>query len=248
MFTDTHCHILKEYYEDIDKIIENAKAAGITKMIVNGSNRESNLEVLALAQKYESIYAALGFHPEDIDNFEKGQLSIIENAIDEIVAIGEIGLDYHYEPCDRERQKELFESQLALAEKYHKPVIVHSRDATEDTIAILKKYPSVTGSIHCFSGSLETANIYIKMGYKLGFGGVLTFKNARLKEVLANIPVESILLETDSPYLAPEPVRGTTNEPANIRHIATFVDRELNLTLEEVSAITQKNVHDLFDI
>lgn len=248
MFTDTHCHILKEYYVDIPSVIASSKAKGITKIISNGSNYESNKETLELANLYEDIYAAIGFHPEDIGSFEDSMLNQIVDNINKIVAIGEIGLDYHYEPCDRESQKSLFEKQLALAEKYGKPVIVHSRDATEDTINILKKYPTVKGSLHCFSGSVETAKIYIKMGYKLGLGGVLTFKNAKIKEILKNIPPENILLETDSPYLAPEPVRGTKNEPANIAYIAKFVAKEYGITLKELSEITEKNVHDVFDI
>lgn len=248
MFTDTHCHISKEYYENINEIIKNAKDNGIAKMIVNGANLESNIETLELAKKHSELYAALGYHPEDLDKFKDEYLNIIEENINSIIAIGEIGLDYHYEPCDKEAQKMLFEKQLLLAQKYNKPVIVHSRDATEDTISILKKYPRVTGSLHCFSGSLETAKIYIKMGYKLGFGGVTTFKNAKIKEVLKNIPQEAILLETDSPYLAPEPVRGTKNEPANTLYVAKFIASELNITLDELSTITESNVKALFDI
>lgn len=248
MFTDTHCHLYKEYYNDLDRVIKRAQEAGIKKMIVNGSNLESNEEALTLSLNQDSIYAAIGFHPEDIESFDHTQLSIIVDNVDKIVAIGEIGLDYHYTPCDREAQKRLFASQLDLAKKYHLPVIVHSRDATEDTIEILKRYPEVKGSIHCFTGSLETAQIYIKMGYKLGFGGVTTFKNAKIKEILSKIPKESILLETDSPYLAPEPVRGSQNEPANIKYIAEFIAKELGVTTKELSTITEENVHDLFDI
>ncbi len=248
MFTDTHCHILKEYYEDIDTVVREAEARGITKMIVNGTNLATNLEVLSLAQNYKAIYAAIGYHPEDLADFREEDLNEIEENIDKIVAIGEIGLDYHYEPCDRISQMKLFRRQLDIAQKYHKPVIVHSRDATEDTIKILKEYPEVTGSIHCFSGSIETARIYIEMGYKLGFGGVLTFKNAHLKDVLKKIPPSAILLETDSPYLSPEPVRGTANTPANISHIVDFISREISLSPEEISHITEKNVRDLFDI
>lgn len=248
MFTDTHCHISKEYYDDIDSVIKRAKDKNITKMIVNGANYESNKETLELATKYEGINAAIGFHPEDIEKFDDSMLQQIEQNVDNIVAIGEIGLDYHYEPYDRSAQKELFEKQLKLAEKYSLPVIIHSRDATEDTINILKKYPTVTGSLHCFSGSLETAKIYLKMGYKLGFGGVLTFKNAKLKEVLKGITLNDIFLETDSPYLAPEPVRGTQNEPSNVAYIAEFIAKEYGITLEELSAVTEENVHNTFDI
>ena len=236
MFTDTHCHILKEYYENIEEIIDRAKKNGIMKMIVNGIDRKSNEEVLELQKKYDCIYAAIGFHPENISDFQENNLQQIENNISSIVAIGEIGLDYHYEPCDKEAQQNLFESQLQLAEKYHKPVIIHSRDATQDTIDILKRHPNVKGCLHCFSGSLETAKIYVSMGF------------AKLKEIIKAVPLDTLLLETDSPYLSPEPKRGTKNEPANIRHIANFIADELKLDIRELSEVTEANVKALFDI
>ncbi len=248
MFTDTHCHISREYYEDIDAVIENAKKLDITKLIVNGSDAISNKEVLKLSNKYKEIYPALGIHPEVVDTYNDNDIKFIEDNIDKIIAIGEIGLDYHYDAPNKEAQIKLFETQLSLADKYNLSVIVHSRDAIEDTIKSLKKFPNVTGSIHCFTGSLETANIYIKMGYKLGFGGVTTFKNAKVKNILKEIPTSSILLETDSPYLSPEPVRGTQNEPCNVSYIAKFIMDTLEIPLEKLSEITEKNVHDLFDI
>lgn len=247
-FTDTHCHISKKDFDDIGGVIDRAKRSGIIKMINNGSDFESNREVLELTSKYDCLYSALGYHPESVENTKDEDLKLIEENISNIAAIGEIGLDYHYEGTDRNAQKELFIKQLELAQKYDKPVIVHSRDATEDTIKVLKGFPTVKGSIHCFSGSLETARIYINMGYKLGFGGVTTFKNAKLKEILKSIPTSSILLETDSPYLSPEPVRGSKNEPKNVVYIADFIAKELGMTKEELSRITEKNVHELFDI
>lgn len=247
MFTDTHCHIFKEYYEDIEAIIDVAKKRGVQKMICNGTNYENNREVLELAKSSEGVYAAIGFHPEDIDTFEDNQLNLIIDNIEEIVAIGEIGLDYHYD-IDRELQKNLFRKQLALAQKYHKPVIVHSREATEDTIKLLKEFPDVHGVIHCFSGSIETARIYIKMGYKLGFGGVSTFKNSKIYEVISKIPLSSIVLETDSPYLTPEPYRGTKNEPAYIPYIAEKICSIRTMTMEELSIATEENVKAIFDI
>ncbi len=248
MFTDTHCHILEEDYDNIDKVIKDAKDTGIHKMINNGSNRQTSEEVLELSRKYDSLYGAIGIHPDSTEDFTKENLAFIEEHIHEVVAIGEIGLDYHYEGYDRETQLNLLEEQLKLAEKYSKPVIIHSRDATLDTINTLKKFPAVKGSIHCFTGSLETTKIYLKMGYKLGFGGVTTFKNAKLKEILKEIPLEAILFETDSPYLSPEPLRGTKNEPKNVLHIAKFISEVLGITLEDLSNITEQNVHDLFDI
>lgn len=248
MFTDSHCHISIADYDDISSIINSAKEFGIDKFINNGTNAKTNMEVLALSKKYSELYAAIGIHPEEIDNYKNEDIDFIEKHIDEIVAIGEIGLDYHYENLDREKERELFERQLKLAIKYDKPVIIHSRDATEDTIEILKKYPAVRGVIHCFSGSIETAKIYIKMGFKLGFGGVTTFKNAKIKELFKDIPDNAILLETDSPYLSPEPVRGTQNEPKNIYHIAKFISEEKGVSLEYLSKITENNVRSVFDI
>lgn len=248
MFTDTHCHLLASDYDDIEKVISNAREFGIEKMINNGSDRKTNLEVLKLSKDHDCLYAALGIHPEEANNYKDTDLDFIENHINEIIAIGEIGLDYHYDGTNKQKEKELFEKQLLLAEKYDKPVIIHSRDATEDTIDILKKHPKVKGAIHCFTGSLETAKIYIKMGFKLGLGGVTTFKNAKVKQILDEIPDNSFILETDSPYLAPEPFRGTPNEPKNIYHIAKFIANYKGVSLEYLSKITEENVRTLFDI
>ena len=248
MFTDSHCHISKTDYEDIEKVVLNAKNFGITKMINNGTDYKSNLEVLEISSKYKEIYPAIGFHPEVANTYKKEELNVIEKNIEKIVAIGEIGLDYHYENTNRELQKELLELQLEIAKKYNKPVIIHSRDATEDTIKILKKYPTVKGVIHCFSGSIETAKIYLKMGYKLGIGGVITFKNSRLHEVVELLPIEAIILETDSPYLTPEPHRGHQNEPAYVKYVAEKICEIKNISLEKLSKITEKNIHEIFDI
>mgnify|MGYP002770152874 FL=1 len=249
MFTDTHCHLYKEYYEDISKILLNAQEASITRFIVAGCDNKSNKEVLELTKKYPSIYGALGIHPENVQDFKSEDLTFLEKALQnkKVIAIGEIGLDYHYGKEDKESQKKLFESQLCLAEKYHLPVVIHSRDATQDTVDILKKYPLVKGVIHSFSGSLEVAKIYIKMGYKLGINGVVTFKNSHLKELLPYIK-NDIILETDSPYLTPHPYRGTRNEPKYVKNIAEFVSEYLNVSIEELSEITNKNILSLFDI
>lgn len=249
MFTDTHCHIYKEYYENIDEILNNAKNVNINRVINNGCSSASNIEVLDLIDKYQEMYGALGIHPEETENYKEEDITFIENNLSnkKVIAIGEIGLDYHYTKENKEEQIKLFERQLSLAEKYHMPVIIHSREATEDTINTLKKY-KVTGVIHSFSGSLETANIYIKMGFKLGINGVITFKNSKLKDVIKEIDLSNIVLETDSPYLTPHPYRGTRNEPANISEIATFICTLKNITLRELSIITNKNITQIFDI
>ena len=192
----------------------------------------------------------LSIHPENVDEDLNELDKIIEENKDnkKFIAIGEIGLDYYWTKDTKERQHEILRHQLALAEKYNKPVIIHSREATKDTIDILKEFPNVKGDIHCFSGSLETAEIYIKMGYYIGVGGVLTFKNANIKDVIVKLPMERLLLETDSPFLAPTPKRGETNEPANIPLIAEFLANIKGISVEEVSKQTEENVNKLFNI
>ena len=249
MFTDTHCHLYSEYYDNIDDIIELAKSRKVDRFINNGCNDKSNKEVLDLISKYPNMYGAIGIHPEDLDTFSNNDIEYIENNLSnpKIVAIGEIGLDYHYSKDNKEEQILLFEKQLKLAEKYHIPVIVHSRDATADTINILKKY-KVKGVIHSFSGSLETAKIYIKMGFLIGINGVVTFKNCNLKDILPSISLDNIVLETDSPYLTPEPNRGKQNNPSYIYDIAEFVAKIYNINLLELANITNNNIEKMFSI
>lgn len=249
MFTDTHCHIYKEYYENIDEILKRALESNINRVINNGCNRESNKEVLALANTYNNMYIALGIHPESADTYQKEDLTFIEENLSnpKVIAIGEIGLDYHYTKENKTLQIKLLESQLKIAETHNLPVIIHSREATEDTINTLKKY-HVKGVIHSFSGSLETAKIYIKMGYLLGINGVITFKNSKLKEVIKELPLEHLVLETDSPYLTPEPFREKPNEPARIKEIATFISELKGISLEELARITNENIMRIFDI
>lgn len=246
MFIDTHAHIYEEYYDNIDEIIKRAKTRGISTIINNGCDDKSNKEVLNSLNNH--VYGALGIHPESVDTYNEKDITFIEKNLTnpKIVAIGEIGLDYYYTKENKEKQIELFEKQLKLAEKYNMPVIVHSRDATEDTINSLKKY-NVKGIIHSFSGSLETARIYLKMGFKLGINGVITFKNAKLKDVYKNLSLNDFVLETDSPYLTPEPYRGKKNEPQYVYNIAQFVANIFNISLEQLAEVTSKNAHSIFD-
>lgn len=249
MFTDTHCHIFSEYYEDIDEVLNKAENVNISRVINNGCDHKSNLEVLELIEKYKNMYGAIGIHPEVVDTYQESDLKFIEANLNnpKIIAIGEIGLDYHYTKENKEAQIKLFERELALAEKYHLPVIIHSREATEDTINTLKKF-KVTGVIHSFSGSLETANIYIKMGFLLGINGVITFKNSKLKDIIEKIDLKNIILETDSPFLAPTPHRGEKNEPANISLIGEFISELKNISISQLSIITNENIKRIFDI
>lgn len=249
MYTDTHCHISKEYYSDIKNILENAHKFGIDRVINNGCDSRSNKEVLELITVYHNMYGAIGIHPEFVETYNKKDIQEIENNLSnpKIIAIGEIGLDYHYSKENKEAQIELFEKQLKIAETNKIPVIIHSREATEDTINTLQKY-KVTGVIHSFTGSLETAKIYLKMGFYLGINGVITFKNSKLKEVIKEIDLNNILLETDSPYLTPEPFRGKLNDPSKIYNIAEFICNLKNVTPKELANITNKNIKRIFDI
>ena len=246
---DTHCHIYCEYYDDIPSLIEEMKKAGIKKIIVNGCDLKTNRQVLELTKKYDIVYGALGFHPTELIDYSEFSIKWLEEHInfEKIVAIGEIGLDYHYEDTDRKKQLKAFNEQLELAQKYNKPVIVHTRDAIQETYEVLKKYRNI-GSIHAYSGSVEMAREFIKIGYYIGIGGVCTFKNAKnLINVIQNIPIEYILLETDSPYLTPEPYRGKINTPKNIKIIADKVAEINEMDVKKVIDITTKNASTLFD-
>lgn len=249
MLTDTHCHLSKEFFDDIDTVIKEAQENGVNRYISAADSVKSCYEMLELAKKHDEVYITLGIHPENCNDDLEELKRIIEDNLDnnKFIAIGEIGLDYYYGKVNKERQIELFEYQLKLAEKYHLPVVIHSREATLDTINILKKY-KLKGVIHCFSGSIETAREYIKMGYAIGVGGVMTFKNSKIDEVIKQLPLSKLILETDSPFLAPEPFRGKQNSPKYIKTIAEYLANLLNIDISEVEKITNKNIKDIFDI
>ena len=249
MYIDTHCHVLNDYYDDIDEIINKCKNNGVNKIIVSGCDIETNKEVLELVNKYDIIYGTIGFHPTELNDFKEEYFEFLEKNImnEKIVGIGEIGLDYHYEDTDKNKQINVFTRQLEMAEKYNKPIIVHSRDSIQDTYNILSNY-KLKGSIHCFSGSVEMAKLFVKLGYKLGVGGIITYKNAKnIKEVVKNIDLSYILLETDSPYLSPEPYRGTKNDPSNIPIIAGAIADIRNVSKIDVARITTDNAIAKFD-
>ena len=248
MFTDSHSHVYKDYYDNIDLVIDEAKQNGITRIITCGCSSEENSEVIDVINTYPTIFGALGIHPENVSSYKEIDIDFIKKNIinKKVVAIGEIGLDYHYSKEEKEEQIKLLETQLSLAEEYDIPVIIHSRDATLDTLTSLKKY-KCRGVIHSYSGSLETAQEYIKMGYLLGVNGVITFKNANIKDIIKELPLTSIILETDSPYLTPVPFRGEKNSPKNVLYVAKFVADLKNISLEELSKITNQNIERVFD-
>lgn len=246
MLIDTHCHLSESDYENLDKVITSMD--GI--MIASGCNDKTNKEVLELIKKYNNVYGTLGIHPEEIDNISKDSFKLIEDNLTnpKIVAVGEIGLDYYWVKDNKEKQMELFERQLALAKKYNKPVVIHSREAIQDTYDTLKKY-KVTGTIHCFSSSLEMAKNFVKLGYKIGVGGTLTFKNSKkLQEIIKEISLKDILLETDSPYLSPEPYRGQRNEPKNVYYVAKKIAELKDIHIDTVMSITSNNAIKEFDL
>ncbi len=248
MLVDTHLHLLKSDFDDIDKVINSAIKVGVNYLILGGCDKESNYENVILSSKYSNVYSTLGFHPEFCNEISDDDLESLENDIisnDKVIAIGEIGLDYHYGKDDRDKQIVLFEKQLKLAERLGIPVVIHTRDAMNDTYEILKKY-KVKGVIHCFSGSLEMANKFIELGFCLGIGGVLMFHNSNLKDVVCNIPLSSIVFETDSPYLSP--IRGKVNEPCNVRLIANYLSELKGISINEVESVTTDNVMRIFDI
>ena len=250
MYIDTHCHLSIEDYSDINSIINDNRSAGVEKIIISGCTKDSIIESLDLAKQYPDIYLTLGFHPSEAKNISNYDINVLKQQIkeDKVVGIGEIGLDYHYGKEDVELQKQLFRDQMKIADEFNLPVVRHSRDAVFDTISILKEFPNVHGVIHCFSGSVEVANIYISLGYLLGIGGVLTFKNSNLYKVIENVDVNNIVFETDSPYLTPEPYRGKINSSKYIPIISKRVSEILGIDEKKISKAVLNNTYSLFDL
>lgn len=250
MYIDTHCHLQKKYYDNIEKVIDNNRKAGIDSIIVSGCEIDEIKEIVEYAKNYRDIYLTLGFHPEYADSITDIDISWLKEIIKnnkKVIGIGEIGLDYYYSKENKDKQIVLFRKMLELASALNLPVVIHSRNATLDTINILKEY-NLKGIIHCFSGSLETAKEYIKMGYYLGIGGVVTFKNSNLRDTLKEISLNNIVLETDSPYLSPTPLRGTTNSSKNIPLIAEEISKIYCVNISEVSSKTIANTKSIFNI
>lgn len=246
MIVDTHCHLNND-----EKSIEKILKMENNILIVSGYNRESNETVIDLCNRFSNVYGTIGIHPEELYDFNEENLKFIEDNLKnkKIVGIGEIGLDYHYSKEEIDKQKQLFINQLDLAKKYNKPVVIHSRDSINDTLEILKKYKELKKVLHCYTGSLEMAKEFIKINTLFGIGGVLTFKNSKvLKEVVENIDLSYLVLETDSPYLTPEPYRGLENEPYNVNLVAEKVSEIKQIELEKVKEITSLNASKLFDL
>ena len=249
MLIDTHCHLYKEYYKNINSLMNEIRKDGIAIVINNGCNFKTSCEVEKLSTLYNYMYFTIGLHPEENMSEIDDVIELIKKNLNnkKFVGIGEIGLDYYWNKDKKEKQKEIFKLQLNIAEKYNLPIIIHSRESTGDMLDILKKY-KLKGIIHCFNSSVEVAREYIKMGFKLGINGVVTFKNCKLIEVIKEIGIENIVLETDSPYLTPVPDRGKQNNPTYINNICDFLCDNLGINKKELEYITNKNVRDIFDI
>jgi len=245
MLIDCHCHL--DEYTNLEEVIANMN--GI--VIVSGYDYSSNLLVLDLIQRYDNVYGTIGYHPDQVGVVRDIDLMLLEENVNnkKIVGIGEIGLDYHYTKDNILEQKALFIKQINIAIQNNKPIVVHSRDAIQDTYDIIEKNNYDKVYLHCFSGSLEMAKKFVKLGVYLGIGGVVTYNNAsKLQEVVKGIELEHFLLETDSPYLTPVPFRGKKNEPKNVYFVANKIAELKNIDLEEVVKITNENAKRLFDL
>ncbi len=249
---DTHSHYADEAFdEDREKVLAELPSNGISYIMLASSSVKDTAENAELASKYDYVYAASGVHPESVDTDPENYLEIVKKTAlssPKIKAIGEIGLDYHYEGYDRDKQIRFFEEQILLAKELGLPVIVHSRDATEDTMTILKKHRP-KGILHCFSGSAETAKEVIKLGMYIGFTGVITFKNAKKAiKALETVPLDRLLLETDCPYMAPVPFRGKRCDSSMIAYTAEKAAEIKGISVQELLDITCENAKRIYSI
>ncbi|WP_407423013.1 TatD family hydrolase [Methanobrevibacter sp.] len=249
MIIDTHCHIYSSEMENAEEIIAEARKNDIC-VILNGIDVSSNREVLDLADKYDNVYAALGYFYSVADEITDEDIFLLDGQLenDNVIAVGEIGLDYYYTKDNADKQKELFEKMLDLAQKHSLPVIVHSRKSMQDTFDILKKH-DVIGSMHCYQGSAEMAQEFIKLGFYIGIGGPITYaNNKKTRNVVNKIDINHLIVETDSPYLTPQEKRGEKNTSLNLKYIIRQIAQELDLAEDEVIEITTENAKKLFKI
>ncbi len=246
---DTHAHIyLPEFEADLDGVLEAASAAGVSRIFMPAIDSGSHAQLFQLAAAHPHCKSMMGLHPCSVKENVEEELLLVEQqlASRNFIAVGEIGLDFYWDLTYKEQQFAAFRRQLELAVQYNLPVSIHSRNATDECIAVVAGYPGLRGVFHCFSGTVAQAKNIIDQGLLLGIGGVLTFKNAGLDKVITEIGLASVVLETDAPYLAPVPHRGKRNQPSYIKHVAEKLSALLELPFEEVAAITTTNAEKLF--
>ena len=249
MLTDTHCHL---FYEDLKKdlqgVLARANKLGVNRFICAATNMEDVHQCIEIAENYDQVFCSSGIHPHDTKDAPQNYIERIYNLMsnDNMVAIGEIGLDYFRNISDSNIQKKRLREQLKIALAIDKPVIIHNREADEDMINILKEFPGVSGVAHCFSSNLDMANQFLELGYYISFSGNLTFKNSHLPIVAKELPLDRLLVETDSPFLSPVPFRGKPNEPARVRYVAEKLADIHKISFEEIANITSENASKIF--
>lgn len=254
MFIDSHAHLDdRRFNGDRELVIEKLKENGLELVINIGADLETSIASVDLAKKYDNIYATVGVHPHSASELNKENLQKIKELSknNKVVAIGEIGLDFYYDNSPRDVQRKWFKEQLKLAKELNLPVVIHSRDACQETFDTIKESQDGTlrGVLHCFSGSAEMAQEYVKLGFYISIGGPVTFKNARVvREVAEVVPLDKLLIETDCPYLTPEPFRGKRNEPSYVKYVAQKIAEVRGITVEEVAKATSRNTKELFSI
>lgn len=253
MIFDTHAHLDDRAFDtDRAALLSQLPGLGLALVMNPGCSLASSRAAAALAENYDYVYAAVGSHPDAADEVTEDvleQYRLLARQCPKVRAIGEIGLDYHYEDIPRQVQQRAFRAQMALARELELPVIVHEREAHEDGMRIVEEFPQVTGVFHCYSGSLEMAKVLIRRGWYIGFGGVLTFKNARKAvEAASQIPLDRLVLETDCPYMSPEPFRGRRNDPGRLHLVAERLAQLRGLSAEEIENITLENGKRLYRI
>ncbi len=253
MYFDSHCHLqFPEFEEDLPDVIERAFDSGVEGIVVVGTTIDDSLDAIALARQYPEIYAAVGIHPYDTNDVNDELLYELERLMEEqhVVAIGEVGLDYYRGEVTPEQQKKIMAGFVEVARETSMPIIVHQRQANEDIYNIIKENGNgeVTGVMHCFSGDVALAERMIDLGFYISFAGNISFKNFKQQDVVRAVPLERLLIETDAPFLAPEPFRGKRNEPAHIIHTAEGAARILGMTEDEIGRLTTENTRRLFGI
>lgn len=252
MFFDTHAHLLsREFDNDRSRIIEELPMHNIAGYVECGTSQEDSVRAAALARDYAEVFAAVGVHPHEAAGWDRITQKVISSLLKEkgVVALGEIGLDYHYSFSPREKQKEVFRVQLEMAREKQAPVIIHTREAWQDTMEILSEFPEVTGVMHCFSGSVEIMHILLERGWYIAFGGAVTFKNAKKPlAALREVPLDRLLLETDSPYMTPVPYRGSRNDPTYVKLVAEKAAEIREEDLSVIEKATTENAGRVFGI